>query len=179
MRESSSRMSEMTPKNEMAGTQIDSYSEDDKKSVVAGISDLQEVERTMSDTRLPGSEVALKYFDHLQKELAEKRGAIFVARAEGKVIGFIACMIEHDDTPAETSESTTYGYISDAYVAPEYRGRGVFSELNQKAEEYLTNFPEVKLIRISVLANNESAVKAYEKSGYKVEDIRLSKRVSK
>ena len=173
------KMNEMTPKNEMESTQINSYSDSDHDSIIAGISDLQEVERSMSDTRLPGSEVAEKYFDYLQKELAEKHGAIFVARIEGSIIGFIACMVEHDDTPAETPESTTYGYISDAYVAPEYRGKGVFGELNQKAEEYLSRFPEVKLIRISVLANNENAIKAYERSGYKTEDVRLSKRVSK
>lgn len=171
-------MSEMTSEK-LPSISIESYKETDRDSIVAGISDLQEVERGISDTRRPGSEIAETYVGYLQRELANKRGAIFVARAEGRVIGFIACMIEHDDTPAETPESTTYGYISDAYVLPEYRGKRIFGELNQKAEEYLSGFPEVKLIRISVLASNENAVKAYEKAGYRVEDIRLSKKVNR
>jgi len=47
------------------------------------------------------------------------------------------------------------------------------------AEGYLLGFPEVKIIRLTVLSGNESAVKAYEKSGYKSEEIIPSKKVNK
>ena len=172
-------MNEMTRNEEKLVVSIEPFKDSDRDSILAGITDLQDVERGISDTRLPGAEVAEKYFQYLQTELAEKRGTLLVARHEGKVAGFASCMIEQDDTPAETPESTTYGYISDAYVAPAYRGRGVFGELNQSAEEYLSGFPDVKIIRLTVLAGNESAVKAYEKSGYKPEEIILSKKVNR
>jgi ribosomal protein S18 acetylase RimI-like enzyme len=166
-------------KENMPNISIDSYKETDRNAIIAGIVDLQEVERAISDTRRPGTEVAEEYVRQLQETLSEKRGAIFVARSGENVIGFIACFVDHKDEVAETLESNTYGYISDAYVIPEYRGKGIFGMLNRKAEEHLVQFPEVSLIRINVLARNEQAVRAYEKAGYEAEEIKLMKRVQR
>lgn len=157
---------------------IEGYREADKEAIVAGIADLQEVERAVADTRRPGSEVAEQYVRELQEKLTQKQGALFVAREQDRVAGFIACWIEREENIAETEESNVYGYICDAYVAPQYRGKGVFQKLNDRAEAYLARFPEVRLVRITVLAENASAVKAYEKAGYRPEEIRLMKKMS-
>jgi ribosomal protein S18 acetylase RimI-like enzyme len=151
----------------------------DRSAIIAGIADLQEVERTITDTRRPGAEVAEQYIDQLQRSIDQKRGAIFVARVNGKAIGFIACWIESEDNVAETSASTTYGYISDAWVAPDLRGRGVFSSLNERAEKYLARFPEVSFIRINVLADNVAAVRAYERADYEPYEVTLQKRLDR
>lgn len=158
-------------------TKIEVYQDTHKDGVIAGIIDLQEVERKLTETRLPGNKIAEPYFRQLQREIQEKSGVIFVAQAANKVVGFIACWIEHDNNVAETTDSTTFGYISDAWVAAQFRNQGIFKQLNSQAEKYLAGFHEVKLIRIGVLANNIPALMAYQKTGYKPEEITLMKRL--
>jgi ribosomal protein S18 acetylase RimI-like enzyme len=156
---------------------LDVYRDTDRDAVIAGIRDLQDVEGTLADTRRPGVEVAELYFDHIQEKLAQKRGALFVARSAESVAGFIGCWIEEEHNVAETEASNIYGYICDAWVAGEFRGRGVFRKLNEKAESYLATFPEVTLMRINALADNVSAIKAYKNAGYRAEEVRFVKRI--
>lgn len=158
--------------------QIDSFVDGDTSALVAGIADLQEIERTLSDTRRPGSEIAESYVRYLKESTAQKSGAIFVARANGKVVGFISCWIGHNDNLAETPESNTYGYISDAYVNSAFRNQGIFQKLNALAERHLFQCAEIKIIRINVLAENTQALHAYQKAGYKPEEIVLVKKRS-
>ena len=156
--------------------QIDDFALSDIPALVAGITDLQEIERALSDTRRPGAEIADAYVQYLQKSVAQKLGAIFVARVDGEVIGFISCWVDHNANLAETSESNTYGYISDAYVSPEFRNQGIFQKLNMSAERHLFKFADVKMIRINVLASNTQALSAYEKAEYQLEEMVLMKR---
>lgn len=159
--------------------EISEYQDSDKSALIAGIADLQEVERMLTDTRRPGAEVAEAYVVGLLDNVRQQQGKIFVARDESKVAGFVACWVEREDNVAETADSNTYGYIPDAYVASEYRGRGVFQKLNAKAEEYLMSLPEIKRIRINVLASNAQALAAYRKAGYGEYEIMLEKQVRK
>lgn len=156
--------------------QIDSFVDGDTSALVGGITDLQEIERALSDTRRPGAEIAESYVRYLKENTAQKSGAIFVARTNGKVVGFISCWVGHNDNLAETPESNTYGYISDAYVNPAFRNQGIFQKLNARAERHLFSFEEVKLIRINVLAENTQALHAYQKAGYKPEEFVLMKK---
>lgn len=153
------------------------YREGDRPDVVAGYVDLQEVERQFTDTRRPGTEIADAYVDGLLADVSEKQGTVFVAREGDAFAGFVVCWLEQEENVAETPDSTTYGYIPDAYVAPAYRGQGVFAQLNQKAEEYLASLPEVKRIRINVLAHNARALAAYRKAGYSDYEIMLEKKL--
>ena len=156
---------------------IDTYSDKDRDAVIAGYVDLQEVERAFTDTRHPGLEIAAAYIDALLETIDAQSGRMFVASDGEKMAGFVACWVEREENVAETDDSTTYGYIPDAYVSPEYRGTGLFQTLNAKAEEYLTSRSEVKRIRINVLAKNTRALNAYRKAGYEDYEIMLEKRV--
>lgn len=158
---------------------IDTYNDSYRADLVAGISDLQDFERNITDTRRPGHEVAEDYLKEILEKTEKQSGAVFVAKYENRVIGFIGCFVRNEDSITETPESNIYGYISDAYVIPEFRNKGVFKKLNDKAEEHLSRFENVKLIRIFVLAENKQALRAYEKNGYKPEEIRLIKKLEK
>jgi ribosomal protein S18 acetylase RimI-like enzyme len=164
---------------EILSVEITEYQDSDKDALIAGIVDLQEVERMLTDTRRPGGEVAEAYVAGLLEDVSQQQGKIFVARDGSTVAGFVACWVEREDNVAETTDSNVYGYIPDAYVAPEYRGRGVFQKLNAKAEEYLRSLPEVTRIRITVLASNAQALAAYRKAGYGDYEIMLEKLVPK
>ena len=63
--------------------------------------ELQEHERRLhSTTRLPGEQIADAYLARLQQEVAEKRGAIFIAERNGVFAGFaVGWIIERDHIP--------------------------------------------------------------------------------
>ena len=165
----------MTEGQTPATFSIDPYRASDRVALIEAIVDLQEVERAISDTRLPGAEVAEPYLAQLEKELSEKQGAMFVARNSEEFVGFITCLIEHDDDLTHTPASNVYGYISDAYVAPAYRGQGIFLKLHAQAEQHLLQFPHITRVRINVMAENHAARTAYEKAGYAAEEVMMEK----
>lgn len=60
---------------------------------------------------------------------------------------------------------TQHGYLGFMYVKPEYRGQG----LNQKIIDKLIKWGKAREIHdfyLDVYADNESAIKAYEKAGF-------------
>ncbi len=158
----------------MPEVSISQYTESDKEGLLAAIIELQETERALTDTKRPGQEIAAAYLADILKSTKEKQGVIFVAHAEGKVAGFISCWVLHEDNITET---VTYGYISDTCVMPEYRRLGIYKALNLLVEKHFAQFPEVSRIRICVLNDNEPALLAYEKTGYKKFEIILEKKV--
>ncbi len=150
---------------------------EDRAALIDALIGLQEFERSLHDSRRAGAEIAEPYFDRLLQRLTESSGMIFVAELDGEVIGFVACRVNHDDFLIQTPDANTHGYISDLEVNPHYRGNGVAAFLLEAAERYLSNCG-VARIRVDTLANNESALKAYQKFGFKHFEVALEKRVS-
>ena len=62
--------------------------------------------------------------------------------------------------------SRHWGYISDLYVAPDHRGRGIGADLLRTCLEYLRS-AGVSHTRLSVWAQNERAMRLYRKAGFK------------
>lgn len=60
----------------------------------------------------------------------------------------------------------TYGYLGFMFTDPNYRGRGVNASII-KALKYWCNAHEVFELRLDVYSDNDSAIKAYEKAGFK------------
>ena len=92
--------------------------------------ELQEHERRLhSTTRLPGEQIADAYLARLQQEVAEKRGAIFIAERNGVFAGFaVGWIIERDHIP-ESADSNRFGYLSDICVMPAYRRQPIAQRL--------------------------------------------------
>src|SRR6266850_7332332 len=146
----------------MAGFPIRPYRETDRAAVIAAEIDLQEYERTLHDTRVPGAAVMEAYLDRLQQEVAAQSGAILIAEDRGRFLGLVACVVMQDDVVQETSDSNVHGYITDIYVVPDRRGSGLAQALLQAAEDHLAP-TGVGRVRINVLAANAMARRAYEK----------------
>ena len=156
---------------------IEPYLESDRAAIIEGNIDLQETERAISDLCLPGIEIGEKYLDHLLKLNAENSGTLLVAKIGDKVVGFIACRIEHDESVTTIDEANTFGYISDAWTHPDYRKQGIFKKLSETAENHFKQFPEIKIIKLNVLAKNKPAIVAYERSEYEIQELTLMKRL--
>lgn len=142
------------------------YAEADRPAVIDALIALQEHERAMHDTRLPGAGRTEIYFDKLLKELAARDGGIFVAEAAGRFAGLVTGLIESYDMDLETPDSCVYGYCSDIYVAPEFRGTGLAPMLLDVMERHLAAQAPIERFRINVLAVNRIACRAYERAGF-------------
>ncbi len=160
----------------MAGFIIRPYREADRAAVIAAEIDLQEYERTLHDTRLPGAAVMEAYFDQLQQQVAAQSGAILIAEDHGRLLGLVTCVVAQDNVVAETADSNVHGYITDIYVVPDRRGSGLAQALLQAAEAHLAP-TGVSRVRINVLAANAMARRAYEKHGFEPYEVMYEKRL--
>src|SRR5690242_19449399 len=142
------------------------YVETDHQTVIDALTALQEHERAMHDTRAPGQGATEIYLDNLLEDLDAQSGAIFIAEADGKFAGLVAGLIETYDVILETRDSSVYGYCSDIYVAPEFRGSGLARMLLDVMERHLAAQAPITRFRISVLAVNRIACRAYERAGF-------------
>lgn len=160
----------------MAGFVIRPYRETDRAAVIAAEIELQEYERTLHDTRLPGAPVMEVYFDRLQQVVTAQSGVILIAEDDGRFLGLVACIVEVDDEIQETADSNVHGYITDIYVVPERRGSGLASALLRASEDHLAT-AGVTRVRINVLAANAMARRAYEKYGFEPYEVMYEKRL--
>jgi ribosomal protein S18 acetylase RimI-like enzyme len=160
----------------MADFVIRPYRETDRAAVIAAEIDLQEYERTLHDTRVPGAPVMDAYFDRLQQEVAAQSGTILIAEDGGRFLGLVACVVVEDDAVQETADSNVHGYVTDIYVVPDRRGSGLAQALLRAAEDHLAP-TGVSRVRINVLAANARARRAYEKYGFEPYEVMYEKRL--
>ena len=144
---------------------------EDRPFLLGAIAALNDHERALHDTRLPGADIAAAYFATI-----DGKGPIVLAIGAEGPVGYMACRIETGHTPAETEDSNVFGYISDVFVAPEARGRGIAGILVAEAERRLRPFGITRL-RLSSLAMNYSAIRAYRKAGFTDYEVVLEKRL--
>src|SRR5271166_1557108 len=131
----------------------------------AAMVELQEHERLLHATRLPGEAVADAYLAWMLDRAAEASGAAVIAEVDGAFAGFAAGWIEDESNIAETPDSNRFGLISDVCVLPAYRGRRIAPRLIGALESGLRR-AGVTRIRIGALAANRAARTSYERSGY-------------
>jgi ribosomal protein S18 acetylase RimI-like enzyme len=130
--------------------------------------ELQEHERAIHDTRLPGLPHTRDYLAMLWRDLAEGHGIMLIAEnAQGERLGLVAGHIVDSPWPMETPDSTRYGYVSDIFIKPEARGTGLAQTLLDAIAAHLRAAdPTLTRLRVSVLAVNRMACRAYERAGF-------------
>lgn len=130
--------------------------------------DLQEHERALHDTRLPGLPHSRDYLAMLQDVLVENQGVLLIAEDDtGARVGLVAGHIVDEPWPMETPDSTRHGYVSDIFIRPEVRGSGLAKQLLDAIAGHLwQSDPSLTRLRINVLAVNAIACRAYEKAGF-------------
>lgn len=160
----------------MPNRTVSPYTHTDWKILVEGSRDLQETERKVSPFCLEGtSNVIGNYLQWLLKTVKKQQGVIYVARVDGRAVGFIACFIDHDESLTTHPWSNTFGYISDAWVHKDFRKQGIFALMNACVEIYFEHYTNVCLLRLSAVAKNAAAISAYENCGYTHDNVTLSK----
>lgn len=148
----------------------------DRAWLLEAVAALNDHERALHDTRRPGAAIAAAYLATIERAIDEDSGSIVLAVGPDGPVGYAAFRIERHDNPAETADSNVFGYVSDVYVAPAARGRGVAGLLLAEAERRLRALGVTRL-RLSSLAANAAAIRAYRKAGFADYEVTLEKRV--
>ena len=123
---------------------------------------LQEFERKMRPSRCPGPEMKREYAETLFQRVTHQNGAIFLAEADARPVGYLACHVDEDVLELVRAELV----VSDVWVAPKMRSRGVFRTLISAVQEHARALGVSRIV-ISTLFLNEDACAAYESLGFR------------
>jgi ribosomal protein S18 acetylase RimI-like enzyme len=151
------------------------YREADRPAVRACFVELQDHERAL-DPRIPAGElVADGYLEGLFQRCARYAGRLYVAEAEGRVVGFVsvlaACVPDAPD-----DGTTPYAYVDDLVVLESHRGRGLGQDLLGRAEAYAAACGR-SAVRLRVKGGNDGARAFYARAGYAAYEVELEKRL--
>lgn len=104
----------------------------------------------------------LIYYD--LKELIERDNSeLLVLEIDGKLVGCGYAQIRPAKTYLTYKE---YAHLGFMFVLPEYRGQGLNQQLIEGLKAWIKS-KGVKEIRLEVYTENNAAVRAYEKAGFK------------
>lgn len=143
----------------------------DRAQVVACFVEFQDYERTVEADRPRGKDIAEKYFRGLLKTNREKKGELFVARQDGRVLGIMNIYL--DSEPANMPVyHHSYAYVSDLMVTARARRQGIGEALMQHARQWsLTK--KMKRLYLNVLSRNTGALKFYHDIGLRDYELLL------
>lgn len=125
----------------------------------------------VEDLILPSISNAEKWFTSACEDLASNKGILFVAKNGKKTVGFIkATMIWN--FPLEVK--CPIAQLDDLYVLPEFRRRGIGERLLISCLDRIKK-AGIRVVRIRVLSQNESAKKLYDKLSFKIYNYGMMK----
>lgn len=120
------------------------------------------------DPTLKSSDI--NYYD-IDKMLTSTEVELLVAELDGEVIGCGYARIENAKAYVKFAQ---YGYLGFMYVDPKYRGMRVVHKIIERLTEWTTS-KGITELRLEVYEANESAIKAYEKTGFKKHFVQMRK----
>ncbi|MFV8440676.1 GNAT family N-acetyltransferase [Flavobacterium sp. LB2P44] len=104
----------------------------------------------------------IHYYD-IEKMISAPHIKVVVAEINGKLIGSGYARIE---VAKPYLNHATYAYLGFMYTDPNHRGKGVNNSIITSLKEWC-NLQNVFELRLDVYSENLSAIKAYEKAGFK------------
>jgi ribosomal protein S18 acetylase RimI-like enzyme len=116
-------------------------------------------ERPFDDTLKEGE---IHYYD-LGAMIVADDVRVVVAESEGRAVGSGYARIEQGKAYQKFER---YAYLGCMYVLPEFRGKGVNSMVLDELISWCRS-ANITEIRLEVYHNNYTAIKAYEKAGFK------------
>ncbi|MGE8433891.1 GNAT family N-acetyltransferase [Chryseobacterium joostei] len=116
-------------------------------------------ERPFNSTLIDGE---IHYYD-LNEFIQSPDATLIVVEDNNEIVASGYALIKKSDKDYNNFKS--YAYLGFMYVKPEYRGKGI----NKLITDELVNWAKsrnISEVRLDVYAQNDSAIKAYEKAGF-------------
>ena len=147
----------------------------DRETVIDLIWELNLYENAISGDRAAGRKAAAGGLAGNRRRMAEHGGTELVAEVDGKVMGYLLCVIESAQAYVHERFSR-HAYIAELVIAQAARGQGLGQALIAAAEDFARD-SDMRTIFIGVLAGNAPADRLYEHLGYQTYNIERMKRL--
>jgi ribosomal protein S18 acetylase RimI-like enzyme len=134
--------------------------------------ELQTWEQSLEPDLPAPEEAADPYLAEVFRNCAENSGRVFLAEADGVVVGFICVLAKVP--PSADDGIAPYGYISDLIVRAAHRRRGIGRELMIQAESFARECG-AKQLKVGVLVHNEATHAFYRAGGFRDYTVQLVK----
>ena len=155
------------------------YNPEFKVDLITALMELQMHEHGLSDTRKsPSIKNCEEYFSVLLKNIETQEGKIFVCLQGNVFTGFVSYYIEQNEVIFEEDNSNIYALISDICVLKSFQNQGIAGHLLDKIFDHLKIKQFNGRIRVNSLTNNLSAIRTYEKYGFKPYEITYEKNIN-
>ena len=124
----------------------------------------QDFSRSLEPSWPEGQAVVDEYLAYLDREVAARDGAVFMAEVGARTAGFI-CVVSATcgDSP---DDPAVFAWVHDLFVRPEYRRRGVATALMAVAESFLRS-RGARELRLGVIDRNADARVLYRRLGFR------------
>ena len=101
--------------------------------------------------------------------LSDEKRPILIAELEGKVAGYAFCILQITENDPVLCDRKVL-YIDDLCVEETFRGHGIATALYQRTLEFARELG-CDAVTLNVWCGNDSAMKFYEKSGFKPQKV--------
>ena len=118
-----------------------------------------------------------KYFKKTIEEVKKCKGKILLYSENQKIVGLIVGLINNEETFEYDFKAPKRGRITELIISKNCMGKGYGKKLLNFMEQYLAN-NGCKDILIDVFGYNENAIRFYEKNGYHIRTIDMTKKCS-
>ena len=147
----------------------------DREAVIDLIWELNLFENAISGDRAAGRKAAAGGLAGNRRRMAEHGGIELVAEVDGKVMGYLLCVIESAQAYVHERFSR-HAYIAELVITEAARGQGLGQALVAEAEAF-ARASDMRTIFIGVLAGNKPAERLYEHLGYRTYNIERMKQL--
>lgn len=154
--------------------EIREFEEKDATAVLEMVRELQVAEGEYFDRMKPPEAMGDWYLDALKTSCREKGGVILVAEEEDSLLGYAVVVYRENSADEPDEVYYEYAYVLDLLVMPWARGKGLGRRLLSACEERAKAYGS-QWLRISVLAENQTALGAYRKFGFRDHFVELEK----
>lgn len=113
-----------------------------------------------------------KYYN-LKSLISGEDSCIFIGEINGEVIATGYALIKE---AAQQFSYNKYAYLGFMYVSPEHRGKGINAKIIDATKQWSKD-RGISLLKLNVYKDNSSAIKAYEKLGFKTELLEMKLRI--
>lgn len=137
---------------------------EDTEQIRQCVIELQDFERRIDSRMPPGEEIADAYIAELLSQCVENSGKILVVELDGRLAGYVTILTKVRSGDLDDGD-IEFGLLADLVVRQKHRGKGIGRKLIDAAESFARS-RNVRWLRVSALAENESARKLYEKAGF-------------
>ena len=110
----------------------------------------------------------INYYD-IESFIKKPDATVIVAETNGEIIGSGYALIRSNKTYKTPDK---YVYLGFMYVKEEYRGKGVNKRIMNELIEWGKK-SGYHIFKLDVYSNNSSAINAYQKAGFKGEELNM------